>query len=78
MDHRSRKEAGAELVERLRAIVAELPPREREAIHRFYVLEQPSAEIVGALRMKESELLDIKLRVKKAYRQILADLATDV
>jgi len=73
MYHRSRKEPDADVVEKLRAILAKLPPREREAMHRSYVLEQPSTEVLGALGMKDSELLAIKLRVKRAYAQIVAD-----
>ena len=71
MYHRSRLDA--DVVEKLRAIVAKLPPREREAMYRFYVLEQPSTQVLGALGMKESELLAIKLGVKRAYAQIVAD-----
>ena len=78
MYHRSRKEPDADVVEKLRAIVAQLPPREREAMHRFYVLEQPSTEVLGALGMTESELLAIKLGVKRAYAQIVADSVTRV
>jgi hypothetical protein len=54
-------------VAKLRNILAELEPRELDALSRFYTLEQDSAQISRELGMNISHFQDLKLRIKAAY-----------
>jgi hypothetical protein len=55
--------------ERRRRILEALTPQEREALHRFYFLEQESAQILQALRMNEKAFRELKARVKKDFQR---------
>ena len=54
---------------RIRRILAALSPGEREALHRFYALEQDTEEISRAIGLSENALRELKSRVRKAYQQ---------
>ena len=54
-------------VSRLRAILAQLSPLEREAMTRFYELGQTSRQICRDLGLNAEEFQRIKSRVKKAF-----------
>ena len=49
-------------------IVAALSPGEREALFRFYNLEEKTAQISQDLGMTESQLRDLKERVRKDFQ----------
>ena len=51
----------------LRNILAELEPREFDAMTRFYSLGQDSAQILRELGMNISHFQDLKLRIRTAY-----------
>ena len=53
--------------EAMRRILAALTPRQREAIHRFYVLGQNAAQILQDMSMDASEFEELKSRVKRQY-----------
>jgi hypothetical protein len=55
--------------ERRTRILEALTPREREALHRFYCLEQESAQILQALRMNEKAFRELKAGVKKDFQR---------
>ena len=46
-------------------VIKTLTPAEREAITKFYMLEQSAEQICSELNMPESEFLKLKSRVKK-------------
>ena len=48
-------------------ILAGLAPREVEALNRFYMQEQETAEIAADLGIDISHLRELKSRVKQAY-----------
>jgi DNA-directed RNA polymerase specialized sigma24 family protein len=52
---------------RLKRVVGDLSPREREALYRFYTLKHSAAEISRALGFGEEELRELKSRVKKDF-----------
>jgi DNA-directed RNA polymerase specialized sigma24 family protein len=52
---------------RLQRVLAELTPREREALSRFYRSGQDGARISEVLGMTVDELNQLKKRVKKAF-----------
>jgi hypothetical protein len=52
---------------RIQRILATLSPGEREALERFYNLQQDIPQISRAVGMSERELHELKLQVKKAF-----------
>ncbi len=53
---------------RMRRIVGSLSPRERDALNRFYNLDQDIRQIAQALQMSENELHELKARVRRAFQ----------
>jgi hypothetical protein len=53
----------------MRSILAGLSPRERDALDRFYNREQDVRTISTAVGMTESELRELRKRVKKAFQK---------
>ena len=51
----------------LRRILSELEPKEREALDRFYYLEQTAEQISTELQIDAERLRTLKLRVRTAY-----------
>jgi DNA-directed RNA polymerase specialized sigma24 family protein len=51
----------------VRSILDMLTPREREALHRFYVLGQTKAQIVREMGFDEKALQELKARAKKQF-----------
>jgi DNA-directed RNA polymerase sigma subunit (sigma70/sigma32) len=52
---------------KLKHILSELTPREREALDRFYCLQQTAEQISTELHMDAEKLRNLKSRVKMAY-----------
>ena len=52
---------------KLKRILSELTPREREALDRFYCLRQTAEEICAELHLDTDKLRKLKSRVKLAY-----------
>lgn len=52
---------------RIERILAALSPREREALHRCYVLEQDDEQILRDLTFNRGEFRALKARVKKQF-----------
>ena len=53
---------------RLKRILANLSPRQREALYRFYSLGEDSVQVSRALGLDESELRELKSRVKREFQ----------
>ena len=51
----------------LRGILSELAPKEREALDRFYCLQQTAEQISTELHIDAEKLRKLKSRVKMAY-----------
>ena len=47
--------------------LGDLTAREREALYRFYTLKQRSSQISRELEISESELRELKSRVKREF-----------
>jgi DNA-directed RNA polymerase specialized sigma24 family protein len=52
---------------KLRRILSELSPKEREALDRFYCLQQTAEQISSELQIDAEKLRKLKSRVKVAY-----------
>jgi len=52
---------------KLRRILSELAPKEREALDRFYCLQQTAEQISTELQIDAEKLRNLKSRVKMAY-----------
>jgi len=52
---------------KLSMILAKLSAREREALKRFYVLEETSSQVCQAMGMEEEELRTLKAKVKRDF-----------
>jgi hypothetical protein len=55
----------------LKRVLADLSSVEREALHRFYVLEQDTKQILRDLSLSQHQWREIKSRVKKAFAAII-------
>jgi DNA-directed RNA polymerase specialized sigma24 family protein len=54
---------------RLRRLLNHLTPIERDALRRYYALEQSAEEIEAAIGVTESQLKDLKARIRKALAE---------
>jgi DNA-directed RNA polymerase specialized sigma24 family protein len=55
---------------KLQKILARLEPGEREALTRFYLLEHDPVRITAELGISDSQLRELKARVRAAYLAI--------
>jgi DNA-directed RNA polymerase specialized sigma24 family protein len=53
--------------DKMNQVLAALSEREREALYRFYVLHQTSAEVSRDLSITEEELRKLRRRVRRAF-----------
>ena len=52
---------------KLKRILSELTPKEREALDRFYCLQQTAEQISSELQIDAEKLCTLKARVKVTY-----------
>jgi hypothetical protein len=57
-------------------MLSELSPVERDALFRFYVLDQLPAEISKATGLTQSQLQEVKARAKARFKEISRDAAS--
>ena len=53
----------------IRRILSDLSPQEREALTRFYVLEQSTADILRELKMDADEFKELKHIARKRWQE---------
>jgi DNA-directed RNA polymerase specialized sigma24 family protein len=54
---------------RLRQLLNDLTPIERDALRRYYALQQTAEEIEAAIGMTKSQLNELKTRIRKALAE---------